>query len=88
VVPSQEMERFWRRAAEEVGAMFDPVSGEVDKAHLEAARAAVYRDLTSEPHVDAVSISISTPSPAFFPAVRPATAAAATPRIGPPMTSR
>ncbi len=54
VVLSEEMERFWRRAANDVGAVFDPVSGEVDEERFEVVEAAVYRDLRAEHKADAV----------------------------------
>jgi hypothetical protein len=54
VVPSEAMKKRWRQAADDVGAVFDPVSGEVDKDRFKTVEAAVYRDLGSELHVDAV----------------------------------
>jgi hypothetical protein len=54
VVPSTEMERLWRRAADDVGDVFDPVTGALDKAQFKTVEAAVYRDLRSERNVDAV----------------------------------
>lgn len=54
VVPSEEMEKLWRRAANDVGGVFDPVTGEVDKTRFETVEAAVYRDLGTDRDVDAV----------------------------------
>lgn len=54
VVPSAETERVWRRAASEVGGVFDPVSGEVDEPRREAVQAAIFRDLAAEHQVDAI----------------------------------
>lgn len=54
VVPSAETERVWRRAAAEVGGVFDPVSGEVDEPRRDAVQAAIYRDLAAEHRADAV----------------------------------
>ena len=54
VVPSAETDRLWRRAAGDVHGIYDPVTGEIDKARFEAVQKAVYRDLAAEDHVDAV----------------------------------
>lgn len=54
VVPSEDMEAMWRRAAGDLGGVFDPISGETKKDTFEAVRAAVYRDLASQRSVDAV----------------------------------
>lgn len=54
VVPSDVMERAWRRAAEDVGGVFDPVTGAADPERFEAVQAAVFRDLRTRHHVDAV----------------------------------
>jgi hypothetical protein len=60
VVPSAEMERLWQRAADEVGGLFDPVTGEVTHERFDAVQATVYRDLHTAHHADAILyISIS-----------------------------
>jgi hypothetical protein len=60
VVASAEMERLWRRAADDVGGIFDPVSGKMNKERFEAVQVAVYRDLRTERGTDAVLyVSIS-----------------------------
>jgi hypothetical protein len=54
VVPSAEMETLWRRAADDVDDVFDPITGEVDKERFAAVEAAVHRDLRATRSVDAV----------------------------------
>lgn len=54
VVPSAEMERLWRAAAADVGGVFDPVSGEVDRERYDAVEASVLHDLRSQQRVDGV----------------------------------
>jgi len=45
VLPSEEMEKYWRRAADDVGPVYDPVTGELDKTRFETVQAAVFREL-------------------------------------------
>lgn len=54
VVPSADMERLWRRAADDVGSVFDPISGEVNHERFDAVQATVYRDLRTAHHANAV----------------------------------
>jgi hypothetical protein len=54
VVGSEETEKFWRRAAGDVGAVFDPVTGDIDEARFKTVRDAVHRDLGKERDVDAI----------------------------------
>jgi hypothetical protein len=49
IVPSDEMEVLWRRAAGDVGGIFDPVTGAADKERFTAVGAAVHRDLAWSP---------------------------------------
>jgi hypothetical protein len=48
------MERLWREVAADVGAVFDPVTGQSDKARFELVEDAVYRELATRHRVDAV----------------------------------
>jgi hypothetical protein len=60
IVSSEEMEQIWRAVATDLGAVFDPVSGEVDPQRYDAVEEAVYHELRVERHVDAVlRLSIS-----------------------------
>lgn len=54
VVPSAEMERYWRAAAADVGDVFDPVTGKVDPERYDAVESAVFHELRSEHAADAV----------------------------------
>lgn len=67
VVPSAETERIWRRAAADVGGVYDPVDGEVDEPRFEAVQTAIYRDLAAEQHADAVLYLRVTPIPLYLP---------------------
>ena len=54
VVASEEMERLWREAAEDVGGVFDPVTGDVDRERFDAVESSVYHELRARHAVDAV----------------------------------
>lgn len=67
VVPSEAMRKHWQQAAEDVGGVFDPVTGEVDKEHFKTVEAAVYRDLGREQHADAVLYLVIDPVVLYLP---------------------
>jgi hypothetical protein len=54
IVEPREVERLWREAAADVGTVFDPVSGQLDKTRFELVEDAVYRELATRHRVDAV----------------------------------
>jgi hypothetical protein len=54
VVPSAELDGLWKSAAGEVGAVYDPVTGEVDRERFDAVQASVLHDLRVRHHADAV----------------------------------
>jgi hypothetical protein len=54
VVGSEEMERLWLAAAADVGEVFDPVTGELDRERYDAVERAVYHELRSRHAADAV----------------------------------
>ncbi len=54
VLPSDEMEKYWRRAAADVGPVYDPITGVVDQTRFDTVQAAVFRELGKDHQVDAV----------------------------------
>ena len=58
VVPPEEWERRWLAIAQEIGPIWDPVTGERDDERYEAARTAIHHDLAMERGVDALGFLI------------------------------
>ena len=54
VIPAKEMERLWREAAADVGDVFDPITGQVDKRRFDLVEEAVFRELAGRYRADAV----------------------------------
>lgn len=54
VVPSTVLDRLWRSAVDEVGAVYDPVTGKLDRERYDAVQASVQHELRLRHHVDAV----------------------------------
>jgi hypothetical protein len=54
IVASEELERLWRSAADDVGGVFDPVTGEADDERYQAVESAVHHELRAQHGVDAV----------------------------------
>lgn len=67
VVSSEEMEALWRRAAGDLGGIYDPITGEANKERFQAVRSAVYRELASQHKVDAVLYVGVSPVPLALP---------------------
>jgi hypothetical protein len=53
-VAADVMESLWQAAAEDVGEIYDPITGKVDRERFDAVERAVYRDLESKHEVDAI----------------------------------
>jgi hypothetical protein len=54
VVDATVMDATWRQAVADVGPVFDPITGATDKARFGLVEDAVYRELGSAHHADAV----------------------------------
>jgi hypothetical protein len=67
VVSSEEVETLWRRAVDDLGGIYDPITGESNKERFEAVRSAVYRELASQRSVDAVLYLAISPVPLPLP---------------------
>jgi hypothetical protein len=67
IVPSEEMEALWRRAAEDLGGIYDPITGEAKKETFEAVKSTVFRELAGQRSVDAVLYLVISPVPLSLP---------------------
>lgn len=54
VVPSEVWSGIWRRAAQDLGGLYDPSTAEYDKEKLELVQEALYTELANDHDVDAI----------------------------------
>jgi hypothetical protein len=67
VVPSEEYERLWRATAGEVGSVWDPVTGKLDRARFDAVEASVQHELRVRLQADAVLRTSVVAAPFYLP---------------------
>jgi len=61
VVPSLEYDVLWKRTTEQMGGLFDPMTGKMDEAKVKAVQSHIARELQRTVHADAIVYSTIQP---------------------------